>query len=59
MVKDLSLAMAGIPNEAGSRLLKGHVATRDHNLMPRFRAAGLVTIARTTTAELGAQLSTE
>ena len=59
MVKDLSLDMAGVPNEAGSRLLAGHVARGDHNLMARFRAAGLITIARTTTAEFGAQLTTE
>lgn len=59
LVKDLSLAMAGCPAENGSRLTAGHVATRDHNLMARFRTAGLVTLGRTRTAEFGAQLSCE
>lgn len=59
LVKDLSLDMAGQPSEAGSRLLVGNRARRDHNVMARFRAVGLNTVARTTTAEFGAQLNCE
>ena len=59
MTKDLSLDMAGVPSEGGSRLLAGYVAERDHNLMTRFARAGLVTIARSATAEFGASLATE
>ncbi|WP_375385468.1 amidase [uncultured Microbacterium sp.] len=59
LVKDLSLEMAGAPNEAGSRLMVGNVSKRDHNLMSRFRTSGFLTVARTTTAEFGAQLNCE
>lgn len=59
LVKDLALEMADTPYEAGCRLLKGNVSALDTNLMARFKAAGLVTIAKTTCAEFGAQLATE
>lgn len=59
LIKDLALEMQDTPYEAGCRLLKGNVSTIDTNLMTRFREAGLVTFAKTTCAEFGAQLATE
>ena len=59
LLKDLALEMKGTPYEAGCRLLKGNVSTSDTNLMTRFREAGLMTIAKTTCAEFGAQITTE
>lgn len=59
LLKDLALEMKGTPYEAGCRLLKGNVSTIDTNLMTRFREAGLMTIAKTTCAEFGAQIATE
>ncbi len=59
MLKDLALEMKDTPYEAGCRLLKGNVSSTDSNLMRQFRAAGLVTVAKTTCAEFGAQLGTE
>ncbi len=59
MIKDLALEMKDTPYEAGCRLLKGNVSLIDTNLMTQFKAAGLVTIAKSTCAEFGAQLTTE
>ncbi len=59
LLKDLALEMKDTPYEAGCRLLKGNVSTIDTNLMTRFREAGLMTIAKTTCAEFGAQIATE
>jgi amidase len=49
-VKD-TLPEAGRPLRFGSRLLDGYVARRDATLAERFRAAGLVSLVRTTTPE--------
>ncbi|WP_409464439.1 amidase [Amycolatopsis sp. GA6-003] len=53
-IKDLVLHAAGVPTRMGTRLLgKGVVPPEDTHLMERFRAAGLATLAVTTTPELG------
>lgn len=53
-IKDIVLHAAGVPTRMGTRLLgKGIVPPEDTHLMERFRAAGLATLAVTTTPELG------
>ncbi len=53
-IKDLVLHAAGVPTRMGTRMLgQGIVPPADTHLMERFRAAGLATLAVTTTPELG------
>ena len=53
-IKDIVLHAAGVPTRMGTRLLgDGVVPPADTHLMERFRAAGLATLAVTTTPELG------
>lgn len=61
VLKDLDGSAAGEPLHAGTRFLRdhGYVATSDDTLTARFRAAGLVTIGRTNTPELGLVTTTE
>lgn len=59
LVKDLTGHMAGVETNAGSRLLKGLVPRQDTELMVRYRKAGLIPIATTTTPEMGLQVTTE
>jgi amidase len=59
LIKDLVIHAAGIPNDSGSRLFKDIIYPHDTELMARFRRAGLVTLARTNTPELGLNASTE
>jgi amidase len=59
LIKDLLLHAAGIPSDSGSRLFQGVVLPYDTELMARFKKAGLVTIGRTNTPELGLNVSTE
>jgi amidase len=59
LLKDSGPMARGVPFFCGSRSLKGIVAQHDHDLMTRFRAAGLVTLGLTTAPELGASFSTE
>src|SRR5436190_14704237 len=56
-VKD-TLPQAGRPLGFGSRLLSGYVARRDATLAERFRAAGLVSLARTATPEFAFNIDT-
>jgi len=58
-VKDLGLHMAGTPTLSGSRMFVDHVAAADSEAVRRYRAAGLVLFARTTTPELGLTATTE
>lgn len=55
LVKDLVLHVAGVPNRSGTRLLgEGQfVPEQSSELFERFRAAGLSTLAVTTTPEFG------
>jgi amidase len=59
LLKDIGAQMKGTPCECGSRLMKGYVSTYDGNLTERFKRAGLITVAKTTTPEFGAQITTE
>lgn len=60
VVKDLVCHPAGVPQRAGTRMT-GDGVRFDHDtfLMARFRAAGLATLAITTTPELGFNANTE
>jgi amidase len=59
LAKDLIISYAGVPTHSGSRLTQGFTRPFDSELVTRFRSAGLVTIAKTTTPELGLCASTE
>lgn len=59
LIKDIGAAYQGVPSEAGCRLLKGHISPHDSELARRYKRAGLVAIGRTTTPEIGNNVSTE
>jgi amidase len=61
LLKDLGMAFAGDPLHMGMRVLReaGFRAPVDTTLALRFRAAGLVTVGRTNTPELGIVPTTE
>lgn len=59
LIKDLVLQAEGRANEMGSRLAAGLVAAADSDLMTRFRRAGLMTLGRTATPEMGYNVATE
>lgn len=58
-LKDLLCTAAGIANENGSAATAGYIATRDSDLMARWRAAGLSVTCRTATPEFGFSATTE
>ncbi|MES0139496.1 amidase [Mesorhizobium sp. M0016] len=57
--KDIGAAEAGRLQEKGSRLFKGHRSNTDSYFFRRARRAGLRTVGRTTTSELGSTIMTE
>lgn len=57
--KDIGASEAGRLQENGSRLFKGHRPNSDSYFFIRAQAAGLRTIGRTTTPELGSTVMTE
>ena len=59
LVKDLVLHLAGRRIEFGSRLAEGLVLPHDTDLMRAFRTAGLYTLGRASTPELGYCTTTE
>jgi amidase len=59
VIKDSGPFARGVPFALGSRAIRGAVAPVDHDLMTRFRAAGLVTLGQTAAPELGMSYSTE
>jgi amidase len=61
LVKDLSCYMKGVPVHEGLRVARdaGHVADHDMWLARKFREAGLITLGRTNTPELGILPTTE
>ncbi|MGK3987726.1 amidase [Sorangium sp. So ce136] len=59
LVKDLGILVAGTPTGMGSRLFQGLVSPADDELMTRFRRAGLVSLGKTNTPELGMNVVTE
>ena len=58
MIKDLVCSAGGVAQESGSRLFAGYVADHDSTLMSRFKRAGLSTLGRTATPELGFNANT-
>jgi amidase len=58
-LKDIGATQRGKRQEAGSRLLAGHVASSDSFLTTRFKAAGLTLLGRTATPEFALSSSTE
>jgi amidase len=58
-VKDLAIACAGLPLTNGSRLFGDFTPTPDSVAVERARAAGLVVVGKTVSAELGAMVVTE
>jgi amidase len=59
LIKDLYCFEKGVPCENGSRLFEGYVPDFDSELVMRQRRAGLVSLGRTTTSEMGLNVSTE
>jgi amidase len=61
LLKDLDAMSAGHPFHAGMRFLKENafVPQRSSFLVEKFEAAGLVTLGKTNTPELGLQVTTE
>jgi amidase len=61
VLKDLDGTAAGEPFHGGTRFLKeaGYIAPADSELTARFRRAGLVSLGRTNTPELGLVTTTE
>lgn len=59
VIKDSGPFARGVPFTLGSRAVRGAVALADHDLMVRFRAAGLVTLGQSTAPELGLSFATE
>jgi amidase len=59
VIKDSGPFARGVSFTLGSRSIRGAVALVDHDLMTRFRAAGLVTLGQSTAPELGLSFSTE
>jgi Asp-tRNA(Asn)/Glu-tRNA(Gln) amidotransferase A subunit family amidase len=59
LIKDSGPFARGTGFTLGSRGIRGAVAADDHDLMVRFRAAGLVTLGQTTVPELCLNLATE
>ena len=61
LIKDLSCGIAGESMWNGNRVLQGvdYHAAHDSTIVRRLRAAGLVVLGRTNTAEFGATITTE
>lgn len=57
--KDLGVKLKGQPMTNGSRAFRDNVATEDATLTERYRKAGLVIFAQTTSPEFGLTTSTE
>jgi amidase len=59
LLKDLDLSWRGAALTEGSRLMMGHAPDFDSTLVARHKAAGLVLLGRTNSAELGLSFTTE
>ena len=59
IVKDLGIELAGTVTSAGSRAFSDRVATYDSELASRYKRAGLVIFAKSTSPELGLTYTTE
>jgi amidase len=59
IIKDLGIELAGTVTSAGSRAFSGRVAPCDSELVSRYKRAGLVIFAKSTSPELGLTYTTE
>ena len=59
LIKDSGPFARGVGFAIGSRAVRGAVATHDHPLMTRFRAAGLATIGQSAAPEFALSFATE
>jgi amidase len=59
LLKDIGATDKGKPQEMGSRLMRGNIATEDSFLTDRFRRAGLKLLGRTTSPEFALASTTE
>jgi Asp-tRNA(Asn)/Glu-tRNA(Gln) amidotransferase A subunit family amidase len=59
IIKDLGMQLAGTITSSGSLAFKDHRATADSELVRRYKQAGLVIFAKSTTPELGLTFTTE
>lgn len=59
LVKDLNVAVRGMPTTNGSRFWGDRPDDHDATIVSRFRGAGLVIVGRTNSPELGLNMSTE
>ena len=59
LIKDSGPFAQGVQFALGSRSIQGVAAQADHELMVRFRAAGLVAIGQSTAPEFGLNFATE
>lgn len=53
LIKDLIAAWSGVPTRNGSRFYRDDVPDFDSELVRRYKAAGLIGVAKTATSELG------
>lgn len=58
LVKDLTLQLEGARITHGSRFWRDNVCTKDSTLMSRYKAAGVVTVGVTSSAEYGLSCET-
>lgn len=59
LLKDLHIAVAGLPTENGSRLYRGYVPEVSSELVNRIEKAGFVIFGKTTSPEFGLTGTTE
>lgn len=59
MLKDLGVLYAGVPTSNSSRIFADFVPDHDSTLVERYKAAGLVIMAKTNTPEFGLAATTE
>ncbi len=59
IIKDLGIELAGTATSAGSRAFSGRIAPCDSELVSRYKRAGLVIFAKSTSPELGLTYTTE
>lgn len=59
LIKDLGTNVAGLPSTGGSQLFADVRATRDSEVVARYRRAGMVVLGMTNSPELGKNTSTE
>lgn len=59
LLKDILGEMEGVPTVSASKLLQGQVSPVDSDLVARFKAAGVIPLAKTNAPEFGLVATTE